>query len=171
MNEYVDLARKTLDSYIIKEEEPKPEKTIPEKLQKKAGIFICLKDKFGNLKGCIGTFLPTKPNIAEEIIDNTIAAATKDLRFPAITKEEVPELKISVDILSEPELVENIEILDPKKFGILLKSDSGKTGLLLPDLEEVITVEQQIQIAAQKGQIDITYEQYSIYAFEVERHQ
>jgi uncharacterized protein (TIGR00296 family) len=143
-------------------------------------------EKNGELRGCIGTYLPTKENIAKEIIHNAIAAATEDYRFDSVREEELPHLSCTVYILSEPELVKDVSELDSKKFGVIVKTvpitfpdrtdvvfdghAPYKTGLLLPDLERVNTVEQQITIACQKGGIDLSQEKIFIYRFTVERH-
>ena len=74
------------------------------------------------LRGCIGTYLPTRVNIAEEIIRNAIAAATEDYRFGPIREEEFSQLSYTVYILNYPEPVEDIKKLNPKKFGIIVKT-------------------------------------------------
>lgn len=172
-NMYTKLARQAVESYILDNTTLQVPDWIPkDMLNNKAGIFICIKrDK--ELRGCIGTFLPTHPNIAEEIIGNAISAASADHRFFPITKKELNELKYSVDVLSEPEDVENADKeLDPKRFGILVKSEQGiRTGLLLPDLEGIDTIEQQISIACQKAGIDVYEENFSIQRYTVTRYE
>lgn len=141
-------------------------------LKRKAGTFVTI-EKDGKLRGCIGTYLPIRQNIAEEIIHNAIAAATEDWRFDPIKEEELPYLSYTVYILSEPELVKDIKKLNPKKFGIIVKTEDfpQKCGLLLPDLENVNTVEQQISICCQKGGIDPKKEKIIIYRFTTEKYQ
>jgi len=149
----VRLARKTLEEYLYKGKKIAPPANIPEKFKKKAGVFVSLRKK-GRLRGCIGTFLPAKANIAYEIIDNAISAATRDPRFPPVEEEELKEIDISVDILSEPEPVNSLE-----------------GGLLLPDLEGVDTAEYQLEIAKQKaGLFDVPLEKLKIERFTVERY-
>ena len=165
-DEYVKLATKSLTKYITKNEVLKPAYNLPkEMLNKKAGVFVSI-HKFGELRGCIGTFLPTTPSIAEEIIANAIAASTRDPRFKPITKEEIPYLEINVDVLSTPEPA-TIDSLDPKKYGVIVR-EGYKRGLLLPDLDGVDTVEQQISIAKRKA--GITSNNIEIERFEVIRH-
>jgi len=137
------------------------------------------------LRGCIGTYLPTRENIAKEIVSNAIAAATEDYRFEPIQKKELPYLKYTVYILSKPELVKDIKELDPKKFGIIVKTipiasnrdvvfnghSPYKSGLLLPGLEGIDTIEKQIAIACRKGGINPTKERIIIYRFKVEKHE
>ena len=77
-------------------------------------------------------------------------------------------LEISVDILGEPEDIDGPDQLDVKRYGVIV-SCGFKRGLLLPDLEGVDTVEEQIDIARRKGGID-PYEDYKLQRFEVVRY-
>lgn len=156
INPYILLAKSAIETYINKKRIIEVPNGLPEEMtSKKAGTFVTIK-KNGNLRGCIGTYLPTKENIAEEIIQNAITAATEDYRFGPIQKEELPYLTYSVYILEKPELVKDTKELNPKKYGIIVKTFNHppKSGLLLPDLEGVDTVEQQISITCQKAGID-----------------
>lgn len=175
MDQYIRLARLTVENYIkLDKITSTQEVKLPaELLTQRAGIFVSIykKDKKNiTLRGCIGTFLPTQQNIAQEVIKNSITAATKDDRFKQINKKELGDLSYSVDLLSPPEPVKQIEQLDVKKYGIIVKSEDGRTGLLLPDLDGVDKVEQQIAIAASKAGIDPTKESVEIYRFTVDRH-
>jgi AmmeMemoRadiSam system protein A len=186
MNLYVLLAKTAVENFIKEKKIIVPPKDLPEEfLFKKAGSFVTIEKK-KELRGCIGTYLATKENIAQEIIYNAIAAATEDYRFQSIQKEELPELSYIVYILNKPELVKNIKELDPKKYGIIVKTapiscSNGtdvafnghaavKSGLLLPDLEGIDTIEQQISIACQKGGINPEMEKVMIYRFTVEKY-
>ncbi|ADO77777.1 AmmeMemoRadiSam system protein A [Halanaerobium praevalens] len=161
------LARKAVEKYIISGEELEiNEKQLPEILKKEAGVFVTLK-KDGNLRGCMGTFRPVQKNAAYEIISNAMTAAENDPRFPELRKEELTEISISVDILSEPELVNDQEQLDPQKYGILVKG-GHQTGLLLPNLEGIDTVEKQLDIAKRKAGLKGSIE-VDIYRFTVSR--
>lgn len=165
----VALARKTIEEYVKNRrviDPPPPEEMRPE-MKKKAGVFVSLK-KHGQLRGCIGTFLPTAENVAQETIKNAIAASTQDPRFPPVEPKELKDLDISVDVLSEPEPVESQEELDPKIYGVIVES-GWKRGLLLPDLEGVDTVSQQLSIAMAKAGI-LPGESIKVYRFKVDRY-
>ncbi len=167
-DEYVRLARKSLESYILAGEIISIPTDLPAvMLKEKAGAFVSI-HKGGRLRGCIGTFLPTRDNIAEEIIYNAISASTKDPRFRPIEVEELPFLDINVDILSAPEKIDSKDELDVKKYGVIV-SKGFKRGLLLPDLEGVDTVDEQISIAKQKAGIRED-EEVQLQRFEVVRH-
>ncbi len=114
--------------------------------------------------------MPAKENIVREIVSNAVAACSKDYRFSPITSEELPELNYEVSILSEPKPVKDIKAHSPKKHGIIVRCDDGRCGLLLPDLEGVDTIEQQIFISCQKGRIDPQSDNYELYEFTVEKH-
>jgi AmmeMemoRadiSam system protein A len=172
MNSYIPLVKSAVENYIKEGKIASPPPDLPEELLKrKAGVFVTI-EKGKELRGCIGTYLPTKENIAKEVISNAIAAASQDFRFGPIRKEELPHLSYTVYLLSEPEPIKNIKELNPKKYGIIVKTvvSPQKSGLLLPDLEDVDTVEEQISIACQKAGIDLTEEKILIYKFTVKRY-
>ena len=165
---YVRLARETIENYIKQGKIITPPLGLPEEMiNQKAGVFVSLK-KNGNLRGCIGTFMPTQGDVAQEIIKNAISAAVDDPRFSSVNVSELEDLSISVDVLSVPEEVKDISQLDPKKYGIIVSS-GYKKGLLLPDLEGVDTVEYQIEIARRKAGI-YPGEKVKLYRFEVKRY-
>ncbi|WP_378954985.1 AmmeMemoRadiSam system protein A [Pelosinus sp. sgz500959] len=163
----VSLARASLHHFLDKGSVlPAPEK-LDDMLAGRAGVFVSLK-KQGQLRGCIGTFGPTRTNIGSEIIYNAISAGTADPRFEPVELIELPELTISVDILETPEPVNRIDDLDPQKYGIIVRNGS-RSGLLLPMLEGVDTVDEQLSIAMQKAGIG-PKEKIELYRFTVTRY-
>lgn len=167
---YIELARASLTSYITTGTKlAVPANLPPEMTHEKAGVFVSL-HKHGDLRGCIGTIAATKSNVAEEIIDNAIAASTYDPRFPAVTADEIPELDISVDVLHEPERIKDVSQLDSKRYGVIV-SKGMRRGLLLPNLEGVDTVEEQVAIAKQKAGINPRDTRVKLERFEVVRHE
>lgn len=168
MDLYVELAKTIVETQVKTGQAPPLAKGLPqEMLQKKAGTFVSIHRKDGSLRGCIGTFLPTQANIAQEIMTNAIAAA-HDPRFLAISEEELTDLVYSVDLLSEPKPAKKEE-LDPKKYGLLVMAPDGRKGLLLPDLPDVETAEEQIAICKRKAGI-LPDEEVKYQIFTVERH-
>jgi len=137
-------------------------------MRERAGVFVSL-HKHGQLRGCIGTFEPKEKNVAEEIVANAISSSTGDPRFPPVTASELDDLEYSVDILTEPEPVTDISQLDHKKYGIIVES-GWKKGLLLPALEGVDSVEEQIAICRLKAGI-LAGEPVKLYRFQVRRFQ
>ncbi|MDD4566004.1 MAG: AmmeMemoRadiSam system protein A [Eubacteriales bacterium] len=167
-SDYVKLARETLETYVQDRKKLNvPDWVPPELKDKRAGVFVSLKAGDA-LRGCIGTIGPTRINVAEEIINNSISAGTCDPRFPEVKQYELKDLIYSVDVLGAPERIDSINELDVKKYGVIVTS-GFRRGLLLPDLEGVDTPEQQVEIALNKAGI-IASEPYEMQRFEVIRH-
>ena len=165
---YVRLARETIEKYISRRER----NTVPgwapvEMTERKAGVFVSI-HKDGRLRGCIGTILPVRRSVAEEIISNAVSAATGDPRFDPVRPEELDRLEINVDVLSTPERIESRDELDVKRYGVIVSSGSRR-GVLLPDLDGIDTVDEQIDIAMRKGGIS-PRDSITLERFEVIRH-
>ena len=164
----VKLARESIECYVLHHQVMDIPAELPDELlQRRAGAFVSI-HKQGRLRGCIGTIAPTRMNLAEEIIRNAISAAAHDPRFDPIQPEELKWLEISVDVLGEPEDIQSEKELDVKRFGVIVTRGSRR-GLLLPDLDGVDTVQQQVAIARQKAGISPD-EKVSMQRFEVVRH-
>ncbi|MDP4110163.1 MAG: AmmeMemoRadiSam system protein A, partial [Bacillota bacterium] len=167
-DEYVRLARLSLESYIIGKTKIKRPDALPHQmLAKKAGVFVSLK-KDGLLRGCIGTIEPVKACVADEIIENAVSAASKDPRFEPVDKSELPFLVYSVDVLGVPEPVTDVKELDAREYGVIV-SAGERRGLLLPNLGGIDTPERQIEIALSKAGIGAN-EKYRLERFNVVRH-
>jgi AmmeMemoRadiSam system protein A len=141
-------------------------------MRQRAGAFVSLHRR-GQLRGCIGTIQPVEPNLAQEIIQNAISAATRDPRFPALREDELEDLDVKVDVLAEPEPINGPEELDPRRYGLIVQSltHPWKRGLLLPDLEGIETVEQQVEYTrVHKAGISDPNEPVQMYRFEVRRY-
>ena len=166
---WVQLARLSLETYVKagKHLECLPDGLPADMTERAAGAFVSL-HAHGQLRGCIGTTGPTTANVAWEIVQNAVSACSRDPRFPPVRADELDSLEYSVDVLGEPEPIDSPDQLDIKRYGVIV-SCGNRRGLLLPDLEGVDTVEQQIDIARQKGGISAR-EHYALERFEVVRH-
>ena len=166
---WVSLARLSLETFVRtgKRLNVLPDDLPDEMTTRVAGAFVSL-HAHGQLRGCIGTTGPTTESVAWEIVQNAVSACSRDPRFVPVRVDELNSLEYSVDILGEAEIVSSKTELDVKKYGVIV-SCGGRRGLLLPDLEGVDTVEQQIEIALQKGGIS-SEERYTLERFEVVRH-
>ncbi len=167
-DDYVKLARFSLETFVKTHKPAQLPKNLPEEMTaRQAGAFVSL-HKDGELRGCIGTIMPTTGSVAEEILQNAISACSRDPRFSPVEESELDDIEYSVDVLTEPERIFSTEDLDVKKYGVIVESD-GKRGLLLPDLDGIDTVEEQISIARRKGNIS-PREKVKLWRFEVIRH-
>lgn len=165
---FVSLARRSLETYVKEGRVIPVPKDLPSQLTEgQAGAFVSI-HKDGQLRGCIGTISPVRSCLAEEIIENAVSAAVKDPRFHPVTEGELRSLEYSVDVLGPMEQITSEKELDVKRYGVVV-SEGVRRGLLLPDLDGVDTVTQQIDIAKQKAGIE-KEEQVTLQRFEVIRH-
>ena len=163
----VKLARRAIIHYVRERSTIAPPEELTPEMEQKAGTFVSL-HKHGALRGCIGTFKPVSADVAHEVIQNAISAATRDPRFPPVQPGELDDLEISVDVLSPPEQIESVDQLDPKRYGVIVES-GWRRGLLLPDLEGVDTAEYQVEIARRKAGVGARAP-VQLYRFKVQRY-
>ena len=167
-DDYVRLARQTIEAFVRTGETPDLPKDLPEEMANtRAGVFVSLKIA-GKLRGCIGTTSATAESVAWEIVKNAISACSEDPRFNPVRADEMERITYSVDVLGKTEKIDSVEQLDAKKYGVIVISGYRK-GLLLPNLEGVDTVEEQLKIAKRKAGIP-EYERCRMERFEVVRH-
>ena len=167
-DDYVSLARRAIDHYARTKEVLEVPKGLPDEMYSaNAGVFVSIKEN-GSLRGCIGTIQPSESSLAREIIYNAVSASSRDPRFSPIEPEELDRLTITVDVLGKVEKAASWEELDVKKYGVIVSNENGR-GLLLPNIDGVETVQEQIAIARQKAGIG-EQEEIELERFQVERH-
>ena len=133
---YVQLARYSVETYVRTGIRAQLPSDLPvELLHNRAGVFVSL-HKFNELRGCVGTIVPTKRSIADEINSNGILACSEDHRFPRVHADELDDIDYSVDVLGKSEPIRSKKELDVHRYGVIV-SDGYRRGLLLPDLEGV----------------------------------
>lgn len=167
-DEYVRLARASVEHYVRTGRRLEMPDGLPgDMTRRRAGVFVSLHED-GRLRGCIGTIAPVTPCVAQEIIDNGVSASSRDPRFNPVEPEELDKLVYSVDVLEPPERISSPTQLDVKKYGVIV-TKGGRRGLLLPNLDGVNSVDEQIAIAKQKAGI-AQREDVELERFEVTRH-
>ncbi len=166
---FVRLARASVEHWVNTGKKlDMPEDLSSELMTRRAGAFVTL-HKDGRLRGCIGTIQPVRDCLAEEIIENGISACARDPRFPEVRPSELGDVEYSVDVLDEPEPIDSKDQLDVKKYGVIV-TKGGRRGLLLPNLDGVDTVDQQIAIAKEKAGIGKLERGVKLERFQVVRH-
>ncbi|MCL6450187.1 MAG: AmmeMemoRadiSam system protein A [Acetobacteraceae bacterium] len=164
----VRLARASLEAYVREGRRIEAPAEVPPEFRRPAGAFVSL-HLGGRLRGCIGTVAATQPDVAREIIQNAISAGAHDPRFPPVREPELSQLEYSVDVLGELEPVSDRGQLDPRRYGVVVRK-GRRTGLLLPDLAGVDTVEEQVRIACHKAGIDPGEPGVELFRFRVARY-
>ncbi len=166
MHPLVSLAIKAVEHFIeTREPLPCPD-PLPDNLKQKAGSFVTIKNQ-NTLRGCIGTLTPKYENLAEEVIRNAIRSANDDPRFNPVEKRELPSLTFSVDVLTPEEKINDLEGHNVKQFGLIVRGEEKK-GVLLPDLDNIKSANQQLKVCLKKGGFTDN-DTYELFRFEVKR--
>lgn len=74
------------------------------RLAERGATFVTLKED-GELRGCIGS-LNAHRTLSKDVVENALAAALRDPRFPPLTAAEWPRIKVEVSLLSDPEFMD-----------------------------------------------------------------
>lgn len=166
-DDYARLARTAVEHAVTEGTPPALPHDLPPEMAARAGVFVTI-GVDGALRGCAGTFEPTEPSIAAEIMRHAADAALRDPNFPPVRADELPALLYTVDILAEPELTESEADLDAKTYGIIVEY-RARRGLVLPDQADIATVEDQIKTARRRAGIPADAP-VRIWRFTTERH-
>jgi AmmeMemoRadiSam system protein A len=165
----VQLARATIERYVRDGKRLKPSEAPAPIAGAPAGAFVTLHTQSsGELRGCIGTINPTEDTLAQEVINNAIAAATRDPRFPPVRPHELGDLEIDVSVLYPPEPIDSPDQLDVKQYGVIVQR-GYRRGLLLPDIPGIDDVPTQVSYARMKAGI-APEEKVELFRFRVEKH-
>lgn len=146
-----ELGRRAIDTYLRTRQLIDPPSPIPPDLERPSAVFVTLR-KRGELRGCVGSIRPTEPTAAHEFVRYAIASAVRDPRFDPVRLDEVNELTVKLQLLGPAESVTDIATLDPRTYGIIVRSQD-RQALLLPGIEGIETAEQQIAAACEKAGI------------------
>ena len=166
MHPLVKLAIQSVEHFIETGKALPCPDPLPDNPKQNASTFVTIKNQ-DSLRGCVGTMTPKYKNLAEEIIRNAIRAANDDRRFDPIQKRELPSLIFSVDVLTQPEKISNLEEHNVKQFGLIVRGE-GKQGVLLPDLDKIKSANQQFEVCIKKGGFTDN-DTYELFRFEVKR--
>ncbi|HEX5477386.1 MAG TPA: AmmeMemoRadiSam system protein B [Burkholderiales bacterium] len=110
-------------------------------LQQPGATFVTL-SRNGALRGCIGSLEAARP-VAADVAGHALGAAFRDPRFPAVTREEWPECRVEVSLLSAPRPIhfadeeDLLERLRPGEDGVILEC-GGRRATFLPQVWESI---------------------------------
>jgi AmmeMemoRadiSam system protein A len=172
MDPFVELARLTIHHFTLHKRQLAE---IPESIRQalagqRAATFVSIHTLDGELRGCKGTLEPWQSDVESEVIQNAISACSRDPRFPPVQASELSNLEINVDVLSPLEPIQGPSQLDVKRFGVVVSTPDGRRGVLLPDIETIDTVEDQIAIACRKAGINPRRESFSMQRFTTTRH-
>jgi len=165
----VQLASATIETYVRDRRKVKPSEAPTPIEGEPAGVFVTIHTaSTGELRGCIGTIQPIEDSLAQEVINNAISAATRDPRFPPVRSRELDDLAIDVSVLYSPEPIDSPDLLDVKRYGVIVER-GYRRGLLLPDIPGIDDVPTQVRYARMKAGIG-EGEKVELFRFRVEKY-
>ncbi len=128
------IAKNTLEWCVVNKQRDKfdfGKYNITDKLKTKYATFVTLKIK-GQLRGCIGTLAPEE-ELYLSVHHNAIHAALEDFRFPPVRAAEVPNISISVSILSPVQPIKGWQDFKIGEHGIII-AKKGRRAVFLPEV-------------------------------------
>jgi len=150
------LARKTLESHIKKNKKITiEEKTVPKKLLEQRATFVTLNKKETGLRGCIGSLIPSE-KLFQNIINNTISAASNDPRFEPVQPTELNDIEVEISILTIPQKLEYktpeelLKALRPNVDGVILVTRYGNSTYLPQVWEQISEKEKFLSYLSRK---------------------
>ncbi len=165
----VQLARLAIEAYIRDGRTVHPSDAPTPIEGPPAGVFVTIHTaSTGELRGCIGTIQPTTSSLAQETINNAIAAATRDPRFPPMEPYELDDMTLDVSVLHPPEPIRSVDDLDPAQYGVIVQR-GFRRGLLLPDIPGIDDAETQVAYARMKAGLRPD-EPVELFRFKVEKY-
>lgn len=106
---------------------------IPDELNFQSGCFVTL-HKDGNLRGCIGNFREDK-NIVNNVAEMAVQSAFHDIRFPPLSEDELPLIKIEISVLSPMIPVNSFDEIKIGRDGLYI-TQGLYSGVLLPQVAD-----------------------------------
>jgi len=166
---YAKLAKSTIEYYIkTRAVLQVPNYVGPEFHSQKACYIYILQKPGQQLRGAYGSPLPQHQNLAQEIIINTLAAARTCT--PALRRSDLTALIFRVAIVDTMQRISSSAHLNPTIFGLYIKSDRGKSALVLPHRTGINSAEDQIATALREAAINQRQESVTMYRFQVNEY-
>lgn len=167
MNACLKLAKDTTEYFIRSNQAPVLPGSLPADLIPQRACYIFIFENPGRrLRAMHGSPLPRQPSLAQEIITNTIYAISHS-SSRAIRRVDLPSLSFAIAALNSLQRISDHSHLDPHDFGLYIRSDQGKSTVLLPQRAGIETAQEQIATALRESGINEHNEAVTMYRFRV----
>jgi AmmeMemoRadiSam system protein A len=137
----------------------------------RAPVFVTLRNPDGSLRGCIGSVRAIECDVVAETARSAVLAATRDPRFDRVRLDELDCLQIDVSVLMPEEPISAASELDPRRYGVIVRDQHGRQGLLLPGVPGVENAATQVEIARKKAGVPpgvtVTVSRFEVRKFEL----
>lgn len=134
------LARRGLEAHFHGDPPPRLGSDRAEAFGEARALFVTLRRR-GQLRGCIGTLSP-EGDLTRMVPTFALRAAFEDPRFPPLSADELPECDIEISVLTPPAPVENPEMIEIGRDGLIVEA-RGRSGLLLPQVASELGLDRE----------------------------
>ncbi len=164
---YIKLAQQAARHFVMERSLFPIPVYLPSELQRQQACYVTIYEDPGRrFRAMHGTPLPTTPTLGQEIIRNTAAALEHETnRF--LRQADLNDFHFEVAVLGPLERIGGPEHLDPKRFGAYVRSDRGKSAVILPHRVGVETAEEQFATVIRESNINPQNESATFYRFAV----
>jgi uncharacterized protein len=128
----LDIARSTIENALLGRRAETDESGLDESLKAPSGVFVTLRTRGGDLRGCIGSLHPVAP-LYKAVSSSAINAAFRDPRFHPLKSDELGAIEIEISVMGPIESVGNPEEIMVGRDGLIV-SRGRNAGLLLPQV-------------------------------------
>ncbi len=115
----------------------KSESEIPDALKLKLGCYVTIFDDEGNIIGKYGNTEPQNNYLFHEIIDNAIKATQDTTHSGPLKENQLNNISIQVDVLSQSKKLKDINMLKPHKHGLILLKEDGEKTVIFPNADSI----------------------------------
>lgn len=162
----VKIARQAAEHYAKTGDYMPLLSALPHEMLLQKACFVSIIENPGRrIKGFHGSVLPRTPNLAQEVVINTVEAIVKNnIRMRPM---DAASYAYEVGVLGPIERITSKEHLHPFRYGLYIRSDKNKTATLLPNRRGIDTAEEQIATAIREARVNPKEESITMYRFPV----
>ncbi len=171
MNAYVKLAQAATE-YFVRQRQVLPLRgVLPPELARQRACYVYLYANPGHrLRTMCGEPFPRQACLGQEIINHTVSALTR-VTLPDIRRSDLPSIIYTVAVLEPLQRISDAAQLQPSHYGLYLRSDQGKSAIILPRRAGIDTAQDQIATALRESGVNLRQDTITMYRFGVTYHE
>lgn len=164
---YIKLAQQAARHFVIQRSEFLPPTHLSSDLRRQQACYVTIYEDPGRrFRTMHGTPLPTTATLAQEIVKNTVTALQQETHR-TIRQADLNDFHFEVAVLGPLERIGGPEHLDPRHYGVYVRSDRGKSSVILPHRIGVETAQEQFATVMRESNISLQNESATFYRFAV----
>lgn len=167
---YARLAEASARQWVLRREPLSLPEALPPDLMRQQACYVTIYEDPGQrFRAMYGTPLPATACLAQEIINNTTQALVQEAHRN-IRQADLNDLHFEVAVLGPLERIGGPEHLDIKRFGVYVRSDRGKSSVVLPHRVGIESAAEQFATALRESGASTRTESVTFYRFSVIYH-